>query len=141
MAIEQGLFQYIQSSSQLAALADTTNGKGVYWVLMPKGKGASVPCVVLSRTATTDTYAMQGSLKYRGALFQADCYGASYYSSRALADAVRGILNSLINSTLPDGTVTSGAQITKDWDMPYEEGGLGFVYRALLEFRVWYRES
>jgi hypothetical protein len=102
MAVENGLFQYIQSSSQLAALADTSNGKGVYWVLMPKG--ASVPCVVLSRTATADTYAMQGSLKFRGALFQADCYGANYYSSRAIADAVRAVIESFINITLPDGT-------------------------------------
>src|ERR1039457_4915184 len=110
MAIEQGLFTYIQSSSQLAAFADTTNGKGVYWVLMPKG--AVIPCIVLSRTATADTYAMQGSLEFRGALFQADCYGANYYSSRAIADAVRAVIESLVNITLPDGTVASGALIT-----------------------------
>lgn len=136
--IEKGLFQLIQSDANIASLVTTTNGAGVYWVLMPKG--AAVPCIVLSRTATQDTLTMQGATPLRGALMQLDCYGANYYSSRALSTVTRKLIESFAGS-LPDGTSMQGALITKDWDMPYEEGSTGFVYRAMLEFRVWYVES
>lgn len=103
-------------------------------------KGASVPCIVLSRTSTDDTYAMSGSMKFRGALFQFDCYAASYYPSRQLGDIVRHLLESY-TGPLPDGTVVSGIQICKDFDFPFEEGGKGFVYRAMIEARVWYQDN
>jgi len=136
--IEQGIFQLIQSNANIAKLVTTTNGAGVYWVLMPKG--AAVPCIVLSRTATADTLTMQGATPLRGALLQLDCYGGTYYSARALSTAVRQVIESF-TGTLPDGTLVQGALITKDWDMPFQEGALGFVYRAMLEFRVWYVET
>jgi hypothetical protein len=136
--IEKGLFQLIQSDANVATIVTTTSGNGVYWILMPKG--ASVPCIILSRIATDDTYAMSGSMQFRGALFEFDCYAASFYDSRSLGDIVRHLLEPFIG-TLPDGTVVSGIQVTKDWDMPYEEGGKGFVYRALIECRVWYQDN
>ena len=136
--IEKGLFQFIQSDANIAKLVTTTNGAGVYWVLMPKG--AAVPCIVLSRTATQDTLTMQGATPLRGALIQLDCYASTYYAARSLADAARKLIESF-KGTLADGTVMDGALITKDWDMPFEEGALGFVYRAMLEFRVWYVEG
>jgi hypothetical protein len=136
--IEKGLFQLIQSDANIAKLVNTNNGAGVYWVLMPKG--AAVPCIVLSRTATQDTLTMQGATALRGALIQLDCYGANYYSARSLSTVARQLIESF-KGTLPDGTVMKGALITKDWDMPYEEGGTGFVFRAMLEFRLWYIES
>lgn len=135
--IEKGLFRLIQSDANVATVVTTTNGAGVYWVLLPKG--GAIPCIILSRVATDDTYAMSGSMKFRGALFQVDCYAASFYDARSLGDIVRHLLESYIG-TLADGTVVSGIQVTKDWDMPYEEGGKGFVYRALIEVRVWYRD-
>jgi hypothetical protein len=143
--IEKGLFRLIQADANVATLVTTTNGNGVYWILLPKG--AAVPCIILSRVATDDTYAMSGTMKFRGALFQVDCYAASFYDARSLGDIVRHLLESF-KGALPDGTISpfasgtivQGIQITKDWDMQYEEGGKGFVYRALLECRVWYRE-
>ncbi len=136
--IEQGLFQLIQSNTNIAKQVTTANGAGVYWMLMPKG--AAVPCIVLSRTATTDTLTIQGATPLRGALIQLDCYASTYYSARQLSTVARKLIESF-QGTLPDGTVMQGAFIKKDWDMPFQEGVLGFVYRALLEFRVWYVES
>ena len=54
---------------------------------------------------------------------------------------MRDLLKSY-KGTLPDtdSTVVAGVLQTKDWDMPYEEGAVGFVYRRMLEFRVWYQE-
>jgi hypothetical protein len=136
--IEKGLFRLIQTDANVATLVTTTNGTGVYWILLPKG--AAVPCIILSRVATDDTYAMSGTMKFRGALFQVDCYAASFYQSSELADIVRHLLESF-RGTLAEGTVVQGIQTTKNWSMPYEEGGKGFVYRELVEVRVWYQDS
>lgn len=135
--IEKGLFQLVQSNSGIAALVSTTSGKGVYWMLAPKA--AVFPLVVLSRVATTDTVTMDGDVGFRNALFQVDSYAGDYYTSRAVASAVRELLASY-NGTLSGGTVVNAVLQTKDWDFPYEEGAVGFVYRAMQEFRVWYRD-
>jgi hypothetical protein len=140
MSIEQGLFQLIQSDAGVASLVDTTQGKGVYWVQGPKE--TFYPIIVLSRVATTDTYTFQGDAGFRDALFQIDCYGSSYYESRCVADIVRKLVGSFMGN-LPDLAATAVGAVftTKDWDMPYEEGAVGFVYRAMLEFRVWYYDN
>ncbi len=98
----------------------------------------------LSRVATSDEYTVDGPVGFRNALFQVDCYGDTYYKSRAVADAVREALWSY-SGTMPDSdaTIVNAVLVTKDWDMPYEEGSapVGFIYRTLLEFRVFYRVS
>jgi hypothetical protein len=143
MGIEQGLFQLIQSDPTTASLVSMTNGKGVYWVLAPKtGSSTALPNIILFRDSTNDTITMDGDLGFRNTLFQIDCYASDYYTSRAVAQAVRNLLKSF-SGQLPDvqGTVVGGVFQTKDWDMPYEEGGVGFVFRAMLEFRIWYYET
>jgi hypothetical protein len=134
--VEQGLYQLIESDGDIDALVN-----GVYWILAPKG--AVVPYIVLSRVATTDVYTMNGATGTRSALFQVDCYATDFYTSRSIALAVRELLESY-RGNLPDVNATAVAAVltAKDWDMPYEEGsGKGFVYRALLQFRVWYYDT
>ena len=135
--IEQGIFQLIQADSGVNSLVSMGANKGLYWVLAPKG--ASYPLIVLGWVATTDTIAFEGDLDFRNGLLQIDCYSSQYLNSRQVAAAVRDLLKSY-RGTLPDtdATVVAGAMQTKDWDMPYEEGSTGFVYRAMLEFRIFY---
>ena len=139
--IEQGLYELITTDSGITSLATG----GVYWMLAPKG--AAVPYIILSRVATGDTYDMAGATGLRDGLFQVDCYASGagnvgYYQARAMAVAVRELLESY-KGTLPDtdSTIVDAVFTEKDWDMPYEEGAKGFVYRALLEFRIWHNES
>src|SRR5579864_9228290 len=131
MSIEKGLFQLIQSDAGVSSLVSMTGGKGLYWILVPKG--AAYPCIVLSWVATSDTIATSGDLGFRNGLLQVDCYSSQYYPSKAIAIAVRDLLKSY-KGTLPDtdSTVVAGVLQTKDWDMPYEEGAVGFVYRSLM---------
>lgn len=144
MAIEQGLFELLGADAPLKALVGTDkNGTTkMYWDQAPKGQQVSLPYLVLSRVATGDTYTMQGPIPTRDAVFQVDCYDTAYYDSRAISKAVRKVLQSY-KGTLSDSdaTVVQAVFTEKDWDMPYEEGAKGFVFRALLEFRVWYVES
>ena len=134
--IEQGLLQYITANAGVQALV----AKKVYWVLAPKGSSAAavLPYIILSRVTTKDFYTTQGATQTREALFQVDCYATDFYGSRAIAHAVRSLLEGF-KGTLPDvdSTVVQAIFIDKDWDMPYQEGGpKGFVYRALLQFRI-----
>jgi hypothetical protein len=127
--LEKGLYALITTDAGVSALIGTR----AYWVLAPKG--SALPQVVLARVTTEDTYDTQGATGLRDAVVQVDCYAADFYGSRAISLAVRKLLESY-KGTLADGTRVSAVITRKDWDMPYEEGGKGFVYRALLEFSI-----
>lgn len=139
--IEKGLLQLMASDAGVQALV----GQNVYWVLAPKGQ--PVPYVVLSRVTTKDSYDMVGTTGLREGVFQVDCYASGagnigYYASRAIAKAVRNLLENF-KGVLPDTDSTDVQAVftDKDWDMPYQEGAKGFVFRALLHFRVHFEEA
>lgn len=135
--IEQGIFELLTQDDDVSALV----AAGVYWILAPKG--AVVPYIVLNRVATTDVYTTNGATGMRSALFQVDCYSTTYYGARSIALAVRQLLESY-RGNLSDVNETAVAAVLteKDWDLPFEEGASkGFVFRAMLAFRVWYYET
>jgi len=142
--VEQGIFELLGANSTLKSLvgADKNGTTKMYWNQAPKGQQLTLPYLILNRVATGDTYTFAGPIPLRDALFQVDCYDTAYYDARAIAKAVRGMLQSF-HGTLPDtdSTIVQAVFTEKDWDMPYEEGAKGFVFRALLEFRVWYVET
>ena len=133
--IEHGLLQLVAQDSGVSALV----GAKVYWILAPKG--AVVPYVVLSRVVTKNFYDMTGATGLQEGLFQIDCYATDFYASRAISKAVRDLLKSY-RGTLPemDNTRLQAAFIDKDWDLPYQEGSKGFVYRAMLHVRVEFEQ-
>jgi hypothetical protein len=134
--LEQGLWKLLTQDSDVSALVSNR----VYFVLAPKG--SVLPQIVLSRVATGDIYDVSGATGFRDALFQVDCYATDYYSTRAISLAVRMLLESY-KGNLPDVDTTpvSAVFTEKDWDMPYEQGGKGFVFRSLLEFRVHHYDT
>jgi hypothetical protein len=137
--IEQGLFKLIQSDAGVSALVTMTKGNGLYWILVPKG--AMYPVIVLQRVVTNDVHTMGGDPGIREALFQVDCYSSQYLNARAISTAVRNCLEyykGVLSDS--DSTVVESILTSKDWDLSYEEGSVGFVYRAMLEFRIWYQE-
>lgn len=149
MAIEQGLLQLLGADAGVTALVpnDVAGTPQVYLGAAPKS--AKTPFIVLSRVGTTDTYTMDGPISQRSGLFQVSCFTDSttgvtngYYTSRAISLAVRQVLQSY-RGNLPDtqSTAVTAVFTEKDWDMPYEEGSKGYVFHALLQFRVWYLES
>lgn len=141
--IETGLFQLITTDSNVISLVgvDANGTAKAYWVLAP-GK-TTVPYIILERVSTKDTYSFAGDEGFRETLFQIDCYATDYYTAVAISDAVRSLL-SAYRGNLPDSnsTAVQAVLITKDWDMPYEEGSIkGFVFRKMLEIRVIYNET
>jgi hypothetical protein len=147
--IEQGLVQLLNTNAGVTALVpdDSAGTPQIYWGAAPKS--AKVPYIVLSRVGTKDEYTMAGPIGQRNGLFQVSCFTDSttgvangYYTSRAMSVAVRQVLQSY-RGNLPDtqSTAVTAVFTEKDWDMPYEEGSKGFVFHALLQFRVWYLET
>lgn len=134
--ITQGILQLLTSDTDVSALVGTK----VQWILAPKGW--TLPYIILGRVDVGDTYTTEGTSGLRDLLLQVDCYATDYYTSQSIALAVRQLLESY-RGNLPDvnSTAVTAVFTEKDWDMPYEEGAKGFVYRALLEFRIWYYES
>jgi Protein of unknown function (DUF3168) len=115
-------------------------GDKVFWVLAPKGK--PLPYVVIQRVATDTVYDLQGPSGLRSALYQFDCYATTYLDSRAMSLAVRNLCEGF-RGNLPDADATpvSGMRCEKDFDLSYEEGAKGFVFRALLQFRIWHYDT
>ena len=137
--IEQGLFQLITQDTAIKAAVgvDKSGTTSCYWILIPQG--AALPALVLSRVATSDTYAMSGSLNFRNAVFQITCYGSDYYTSRNIANVVRTALQDFTGTLSDtDSTVVDSVVFEKDFDMNYETGSKGFIYGSYLHFRVWY---
>jgi len=133
---EKGIYELISQDSGVNALV---NGR-VYWILQTKG--TSVPSIVLSIVATGDTYSLNGASGLRDALIQVDAYASNYYDARATSRAVRLLLENY-SGNMPDADATQviGCVVEKDWDMPFETGAKGFVYRALLEVRMHYYDT
>jgi len=132
----KGLYELLTQDPGVSALV----GNRVYFILQPKG--TSVPSVVMSCITTTDLYVMAGNTGKRDGLWQIDCYAVDYYSANAVQLAVRSVLENFIGN-LPDADATPviATFIEKCWDMPYEPGAKGFIYRTMLEVRFHYYDT
>jgi hypothetical protein len=134
--MEKGLYMLLAADTGTSALV----GSNIYFILQPKGTG--VPSIVLSITVAKDFYTFKGVSGLRSALIQVDAYASNYYDVRATSRAVRLLLEGYMGN-LPDADATAvgGCIVEKDWDMPFEAGQKGFIYRALLEVRMYYYDT
>ena|ERR1035441_3896526 len=132
----KGLYMLLTQDAGVSAIV----GKRVYYILQPKG--TIVPSIVLSCVSTSDLYTMSGITGFREGSWQVDCYASDYYSSIGLQSAVRSLLENYMGN-LPDtdATPVTATFIDKAWDMPYEEGSKGFIYRSLLGVRFHYYDT
>ena len=138
--IENGLFQYVTSNTnvQSAVGLDNNGVARAFWILAPQG--SQVPFLIFSRVGTVDPYTMAGTTGIREGKFQIACYASTFLTSRAISKTVRQLLENF-RGTLPDGTVVQATFIDMDFDHQYSEGGKGFVFQAILQFRIWFEES
>lgn len=129
----KGLYMLLAADPGVSAIV----GNRIYYILQPKG--TIVPSLVLSCVSTSDLYSYTGITGLREGAWQIDCYASDYYSASGLQLAVKSVLENYVGD-LPDTDATPVAAtfIDKCWDMPYEEGGKGFIYRSLLNVRFHY---
>jgi hypothetical protein len=73
---------------------------------------------------------------------QLDSYGDTPKAAQALSKTVRDFLmKTFVAGQLPDGTNVQFVEITMEKDEPYEQGGIGYLYRRLLRLRAFYTEA
>jgi len=130
---------------QLLLADPTLSGMTSCIVPVGKVKGVKSPGIVYHIGTTLDTKDAQGSTGYRLARFQFDSYSSlSYTEAKALARAVRGVLENFRGETLsdPDSTFVQGCLVDFETDMPFVPEGLVTIeYRVMVQVSVWYKES
>ena len=134
--VEKGIFMMIVADPDTSAVI----GNRCYWILQPKG--TTVPSVVLSVVATNDLYSTTGCTGLREMVLQMDSYASDAYSAAGLSRSLR-LLWENYTGNLPDADATQviATFISKDWMMPFEAGGKGFIYRNLLQVRMHYYDT
>ena len=139
--IEQGLFQLITSDPGVQSVVgpDANGTPRAFWILAPQG--TKLPMLVLSRVGTVDKYTFAGSSGLRESIFQVSCYASNFADSRAVSKRVKNALENF-KGILPDAdrTEVTACLVDKDFDLRYEEGSKGFIYAAILHFRIWFLE-
>lgn len=64
---------------------------------------------------------------------------SGYLSVAALMLAYRLQLAGLIDAALPDGTLIQNFWVNDEFDANFEDGGVGYVYRRVLDFGLAYQ--
>lgn len=73
---------------------------------------------------------------------QFDSYADTPQAAEKLSNTVRDYLMRTFSAgQLPDGTNVQFVEVTADHDEGYEQGGTGYVYRALLRLHAFYTEA
>ncbi len=133
-SIESGLYSLLVNSASVNSLV---NGS-VWFGLMQEQ--ATLPSIVISAIAGGPIVTLESTLATADRRFQFDCYANDYLTGRKVAKAVRQLLQDF-SGTLYDGTLVKACVVNLDMDMPYETGGTGLVYRAVLDLSIFYDEQ
>ena len=110
-------------------------GSGIYWAMMPEK--APLPAIVLTTVAGAGTPSLDGADPLHTARVQLSCYGRTYSDAKALARAVRNLLEGYCG-TLPDGTHVGDAILNIEADT-FEEAP--FTFHCPVDLEFWYSES
>ncbi len=106
-------------------------------------KQAARPYVVLNRTGSLPAgQTLDGISALQDGEIQLDTYADKPQDAQLLSATIRDyFLNTFNAGALPDGTTIQFVEVAMDHDEPYEQGGVGYLYRALLRLKVFYTES
>lgn len=107
------------------------------------GKQPPRPFLVLNRVDGPPAGAtLDGTSDLIDGEIQFDSYADTPQAAETLSHAVRDYLMKTFNAgALPDGTVIQFVDVTADHDEGYEQGGAGYLYRALLRLKAFYTEA
>lgn len=113
----------------------TDRRSGVSWVQMVEG--ADLPALVLSTISGEGTPSLDGADPLHTARIQISCYAGTYAGAKALARAVRNLLEGFAGS-LPEGTNVGNVILNAEMDA-FEDGP--FSFHCPLDFEFWYSEN
>ena len=133
--VESGLSNLLQNDA-------TVNGMvagRVYFSLAPKE--ASRPYVVIHLATNTPLVTLDDTtLDLDEARFQFDCYADDYLGARNLSKAIKALLQDFTGQ-LYTGTLVQACIANMEMDSPYEVGGVGYLFRRILDITLFFVET
>jgi hypothetical protein len=127
--MEQALVSRLLANAALAALVGTR----IVWIERPQG--SALPALTLQRVTPGRDYNYSGASGTSSPMVQADCWGGSYATAKAVAAAV---IEAVEERATIGGVKFAPGFIVGARDMPTEELGGGIkVYRVSLDIIVW----
>ncbi|HEY3972320.1 MAG TPA: DUF3168 domain-containing protein [Candidatus Sulfotelmatobacter sp.] len=142
MAVKNGLFMLLSTTPSVASLIapapNSAPGTGIYFSLAVKQ--AARPYVVLHLiTSSPAEKSLDGSSSLTRGRFQFDSYADDATTARQLSQAIRAFLQDF-SGALPDETVVTFTHVHSDQDDAFEQGGIGYLYRSMLDIEGFYTE-
>jgi len=141
--ILNGLYELLVTAPSMSGLlAPSPNagaGTGVYFAAAAKGALRPFLVITVVSSAPADQ-TFDGSTGLVAARFQFDSYADDQLTARALSKATRKLLEDF-EGPLPEGTLLTMVGVNDDHDGPYETGGQGYLYRAILDMSGFYQEA
>lgn len=129
MSIETALYQVVTGAAAFTSLAGTR----LYGIQMPQD--TSYPCAVWQRISTRAYASLVAEKANVGeSIFQYDSFGKDYAGAKALADALRQVLEGYRGTVA--GTQIGAIQFEDRHDNNFEP--FPEIYMICSQFRVWY---
>lgn len=114
-------------------LASVASGRR-YWVRAPQG--ATLPYVVLNIVSGVRDYHTRGASGYVQSRVQADCYGATYSTSKTTARALRAATSGVRGGNI------QGVFIESERDLPAEDAGpVNNLFRTSVDLIIHHKET
>jgi hypothetical protein len=134
-SLEQDLYAFLSNNADVLS---RLGGKNTLWKSMiPKGKEAALPAIVMQTVYTDNPYTADGALNARKKRIQFDSYASDDATTAAdVSDTLKRLLQNLTGSL--GNTVVQASFVTTEMDMPYEPGAGGYLYRRLLRIDFMY---
>jgi len=138
-----GLFSQLTSPAAIAVQKALASPPELAVFITAATKQPPRPFLVMNRVGAPPAGATQdGISQLIDGEVQFDSYADTPQAAETLSHAVRDYLMTTFNAgALPDGTTIQFVDVTMDHDEPYEEGGMGYLYRALLRLKAFYTEA
>jgi Protein of unknown function (DUF3168) len=137
--ILNGLYRFLTTSAVISPLLAAPASNSVVFSVAQKQPGRPFVVLHVVNAAPAEKTQDGSSALIEGEL-QFDSYADNQLMARGLSQAIR---DNLVDFTgpLPDGTILQFAEVSADFDDPYELGGGGYIHRAVLRLKALYTEN
>jgi len=140
----KGIYSQLTTGNSAAAVQALLNSPAAESVFINVALKQSAPSyLVLNRVSAPPAgQTLDGASQLIDGEIQFDSYANDQPTAQRLSRTVRDyFMQTFSGGELPDGTTIQFVEVTLDQDMPYEEGGTGYLYRALLRLQALYTEG
>ena len=136
-----GIYKQLLKANAVTQLLSSPAAQSIY--INVAVKQSNRPYLIINRVAAPPAASsLDGMSQLIEGEIQIDSYADDQPTASKLSSAVRDyLMNTFSGGALPDNTTIQFVEVTMDHDEPYEQGGAGYLYRALLRLKAFYTEG